>query len=154
LNEGGRPVTTPPPTSNQVALVERLVGVKLPETYVEFLRFSNGGHPEVDTFDFDAAGRHMEWGINRFFRLSTGPMAGSDDGEDVISQYQHRWPGAPREILPIAGDGLGNLICLDLTKEGNGRVVLWVHDREWPLLQVAESFEELIDALRLNPDYI
>lgn len=33
----------------------------------------------------------------------------------------------PREVLPFARDGGSSVVYLDLTKEGNGRVVAFVH---------------------------
>jgi hypothetical protein len=150
INEGGRPVTRPQPTPEQLAFVENLVGAKLPRSYVAFLMFSNGGGPEVDTFYFEAEGVRYEWGINEFFHISSDHAS----TESVVWNYTHRWSGAQREVLPIADDGVGNLICLDLSETGNEKVVLWVHDPVQPLLSVADSFETLIDSLVMNPDYI
>src|SRR6266566_5264290 len=109
MNEGGEPVNTPSPTPNQIANIENLVGTKLPPAYIEFLQFSNGGHPELGTFYFDYNGKAEEWGINSFFSISSD----FNSIEDVVWNYTHRWPGAPhmRTLLPIAGDGVGNLIC-------------------------------------------
>lgn len=151
INEGGKPVTRPQPTPSQIAFIENLVGAKLPSSYIAFLMFSNGGCPELDTFYIEAEGSRQEWAADRFFHVSSD----SDSTESVVWNYQHRWSGAKREILPIARDGGGNLICLDLTEPGSDRVVLWVHDVPGqPLLPVADSFEEFIDLLTMNPDYI
>jgi hypothetical protein len=151
INKGGRPVTRPRPTPGQLAYVEHLVGAKFPPSYVALLRFSNGGHPEVDTFYFEAEGVRHEWGIDRFFHISSD----IESVENVVWHYRHRWKGAPRGMLPIADDGVGNLICLDLSEIGDGKVVLWVHDDpDQPLLVAADSFEALIDSLVMNPDYI
>lgn len=151
MNEGGKPVTRPQPTPDQISFVENLVGAKLPSSYVAFLTFSNGGCPELDTFYFEVEDSRQEWAADRFFHVSSELKL----TENVVWNYKHRWDGAPREILPIARDGGRNLICLDLTETGRGRVVLWVHDvPNQPLLAVAGSFEEFIDLLTVNPDYI
>lgn len=137
----------PPPTPEQIASVENLIGAEIPESYVAFLRFSNGGFPRVCAFQDRVI--QEEWEVNHFFHLSSDIHS----TESVIWNYQHRWPGAPREILPIADDGSGNLICLDLTESGKGRVIVWVHDDpDLPIVEVADSFEEFVDSLMLPPD--
>jgi cell wall assembly regulator SMI1 len=139
----------PPPTSEQIEFVESLIGAKLPESYVAFLRFSNGGRPEARIFYDRTEGSREEWEVDRIFHLGSD----TNSTENVIWNYQHRWAGAPREVLPIAEDGSGNLICLDLTDQGNGRVIVWVHDDpDLPIVEVSNSFEEFIDSLALPPD--
>jgi len=148
---GGKPVTRPRPTRELVALVESTIGAGLPPSYVLFLDYSNGRCPGLGTFYVEAGQSHQEWGVDHFFHICSD----LDDYRNIMWQYRHRWANAAREILPIADDGSGNLICLDLTESGNGRVVLWVHDEPGqPILRVASSFEEFIDLLTVNPDYI
>ena len=151
LQENGEPVDRPEPTSPQVSFIEELVGRVLPQSYLQFLKYSNGGQPEQDTFYFTYNDEQQEWAVDTFFHIS------SDTGSfnNVVWEYRNRWNDAPRSFLPIAADGSGNLICLDLSEPGSSKVVLWVHDDpELPLLPVADSFEEFIDSLTINPDYI
>lgn len=151
INEGGKPVTRPQPTSDQISFVESLIGVKLPASYTEFLTFSNGGHPELDTFYFEIEGLQDEWNVNYFFCISSNPNAYGD----VVWNYKRYQTMIPEKVLPIADDGSGNLICLDLAKPKKESVVLWVHDAfEHQLRLVADSFEEFIDSLAKNPNYI
>ena len=163
LSVYGEPVTTPPPTADQLSLVERLIGAKLPAAYVEFLRFSNGGYPQLRTFyvEVEEKGYRETWSISSFFSITSDDLL-TEDTEEVPWNYWHRWDEAPREVLPIACTAFGDLICLDLTPEGNGRVVLWAHEvPEWArgtlpaadvLLPVAPSFEAFIDSLTTDPD--
>ena len=152
INEGGSPVTRPRPAPSQIAFVEDLVGAELPSSYIALLMFSNGGCPELDTFYVETVeGSRQPWAIDRFFHV----FSDLDSTENVVWSYRHRWSSARRAILPIGRDGGGNLICLDLTEPAAGRVVLWVHDVPgYLLLPVADSFEEFIDALTVNPDYV
>jgi len=151
VNDGGTPVRLPAPTTAQIAAIENLVGAMLPESYVTFLNFSNGGHPELDTIETNDG---QVWAVNRFFHV-TATTSDSSDTEDVVWRYHHRWPGARREILPIANDGGDNLFCLDLSRDSNGQIVCYIHDEPGlPLIHIASSFEALIDALVVNPDYI
>ena len=108
LNEGGRRVAALPPTAHQLAVVEQLVGATLPETYIRFLQFSNGGHPERNLFEIERDGQRFGWGVNSFFHIASD-VETTDDVGDVVWNYHHRWPGTPRELLPIARDGGGNL---------------------------------------------
>ncbi len=148
ITHPGRPIM-PPPTPEQIAFVENLVGAKLPSSYVALLMFSNGGCPEVCIFYDRTEGSHKEWSIDHFFHITSD----LDSTGNVVLYYRHRWPGAPREILPIADNGFGDLICLDLTEPGRDRVIVWVHDDpDLPIVEVADSFEEFIDSLTLPPD--
>ncbi len=143
----GEPI--PPPTSEQIACVETLIGAKLPESYAAFLRFSNGGWPRVCAFQDRTEGSREEWEVDHFFHIASD----INSTGNVVWNYRHRWPDASREILPIAEDAFGNFICLDLTASGKGRVIVWVHDDpDLPIVEVADSFEEFIDSLTLPHD--
>lgn len=74
----------------------------------------------------------LEMSVNIFFYVSSKKQA-NITAESVQWHYDHRWVWAEKEILFIAGDGVGNLICLDMLESGNGRVVMWIHD---PLLTI------------------
>jgi hypothetical protein len=151
LNEIGTVADRRPPTARQIAAVEQLIGASLPESYLTFLRFSNGGHPELDTFTLPTG---EEWAVNTFFHIASDTAA-TDDCEDVMWCYHHRWPGAHRALLPIANDGGANLFCLNLEGNRHGEVVVQVHDEPgFPQVHLADSFDEFVDGLALNPDYI
>ena len=151
LNDGGRPVTRPAPTSAEIAAVEDLIGRRLPSDYLAALAHSNGGHPELDTFPVTLGGVEQTWSLDTLFHL--GPDVDSSD--NVIGAYRRRPRDWPPEIVPIGDDGGGDLLALDLTDAGSGRVVLWVHDEPGAALaQVANSVESLIDSTTVNPDYI
>jgi hypothetical protein len=154
INDGGSPVRRPAPTPEQFRIVENLIGTQLPPAYIEFLQFANGGHPELDTFEVNHGEYHDEWGVSDFFYILSDSEH-SADLLDVVGRYHHRWPGAVREMLPIANDGGDNLFYLDLSAEGKGRVVVHIHDEPgFPIRPLANSFEEFIDNLMMNPDYI
>ncbi len=65
--------------------------------------------------------------------------------------------GIPHEIVPIATDGMGNYVCLDLRKRAE-RVAFWDKRHYWgtgewresDLHDVASSFEEFLGSLRPN----
>jgi hypothetical protein len=140
---GGPPPPSPMPEC--IAGLEEVIGAALPSSYVSFLMYSNGGWPTAASTFYDRTeGSKQEWGVSHFFHLCSGP----DSFESVLHQYRHRWEGAAREILPIADDGNGDLVCLELSESGSGRVIVWVHDDpDLPIVEVADSFEEFIDSL-------
>jgi hypothetical protein len=153
---------SPPPTASQIAVVERLVGKTLPKSYVDFLSFCNGCYTERNWFIVET-----DWGqsyhlVAGFYTISAETKDTDDSGE-VVSQYRHRGPGVPRDIVPIALTPLGDIIYLDLRKAANGRVVLLQHERPvWAsgkmpantalIVFVAPSFEAFLDLLTDPPE--
>ncbi len=85
-------------------------------------------------------------GVNNFFCITSKQNAKTNT-DSVQWNYENRWEDAEKHILPIARDGLGNLICLDMSDSGNGSVVIWIHDPLLPLQHVADSFEAFLDLL-------
>jgi len=136
------------PNENELRELEKSLGFCLPADYREFLQGANGGCPEVDTFE-DESGE--EWAINNFFFV--GPDINST--ESVVWNHLNRSPVIKPDFLPIARDGGGNVFLLNTGSTQSGEVWIWVHDEpENPLRKVSDQFEEFIDRLYLNPDYI
>jgi cell wall assembly regulator SMI1 len=152
LNEGGEPVTRPAPSVAEITLLEQELEAKLPQDYLDFLQFSNGGHPEVDTFYVTTGRVVQDWGISRFFNLTPEQPS----SEELTHNLRWFWAEVANGLLPIANDGGGNLICLDLRDGSYGSILLWVHDvgEKGLFIPVADSFGELMDSLEVNPDYI
>ena len=140
-----------PLVDTAVALVERSVGFTLPTAYVEFLRFSNGGYPELNTINVIWGGVPQTWSINNFFHTLATSLP-TKDTEEVIWNYRYRWPHMPVSVLPIARNGGGDLLCLHLQKEGENPVEVWTHDPPAGPLPVATSFEEFINLLTYYPE--
>ena len=126
-----------------------MVGAKLPASYVDFLRFSNGGFPQVGTFYIEHDGYREDWSVNNLFPASSDP----DSTETLEWNHSHQWPGIPSTVLPIARDAFGNLFCLDLSESGKGSVILLTHgDPARPWTKIFDSFEEFINSLEQSPD--
>lgn len=151
MNSRGGWAVTRPLTAEGLRSVEELVGKRLPSGYVEFLRFSNGGYPELDTFEYESVGGQREWSGTRFFHVSADP--GSTEG--VIWNHRNWYPGAPHTLLPIAENGFGDYLLLDLANDKNDRIVIWWHeipDEEQSFDHTGLSFEQMIDRLTRSPD--
>ena len=137
-----------PPDENELRELEKYLGCDLPRVYREFIQVANGASPEADSID-DEDGE--EWSVNNFFFV--GPDNGST--ESVVWNHINRWPGIPPDFLPIARDAGDNLFLMDTAAGHSDEVWIWVHDDpDKPLRKLADHFEEFIDRLYLNPDYI
>ncbi len=161
LQTCGRDVL-PPPTAQQIALVEEIIGRPLPQSYLTFLRFCNGCAPRLDYFTVE-----NEWGehgylVAAFYHISAKTVD-TDDSSEVVWQYINGDPEIPDEIVPIALTPFGDSIYLDLTELGDGRVVLEQHGLpEWAsgtlpantdlVIYVAPSFEAFLDLLITMPE--
>jgi hypothetical protein len=139
-----------PPTPDQIAFLQSHLGVKLPVSYISLLMHSNGGCPQLDTFYDKTEGSCEEWAVDHFLHISSD----KESTEDVLWHHKHLVrSGTAKEFVPIADDRFGNLICLDLTSQGNGQVIVSVHDDpDLPVVQVAESFEVFVDSLAPPPE--
>lgn len=147
LNEGGEFVRRMAPSNEEINNFEKLLGVKLPEDYLEFLRFSNGGHPELDSFLPENADADNRWAINRFYSLGAGY-----EPEDLKFVYDNWKSILGERCFPIAADGGGNQLYLDMAN--GGCVGICIHDQGFKRRLAAESFSEFIDKLERNTEYI
>jgi len=147
INEGGRPVKRPPPSSGQVADFERHSAIILPPSYLALLRHANGGHPELDSME--PANGGSRWAVNTFFHLS-------DDKTESGSLWRaaETWQQIlGKAALPIANDGGGNVFFID-TASNSGAVKVCIHDDNFAVRDLAASFEDFIDRLSIDPDFI
>ena len=149
INAGGRPVTREPPSPAAVSDFEKAFGLPVPDTLLTLLRFSNGGHPELDSFNPSGVEDTNSFGVNSFYFLTEDRQAPYSLWEAV-----RIWrPYIGQRALPFAEDGGGNIIFLDLTVDPPTVKVCW-HDENYRIGEMAPSFEEFIDGLCENPDYI
>jgi hypothetical protein len=153
---------TPPPTGEQIALVERLVGRSLPADYLALLRSCNGCQPTLDYFTVETAWGLQDYQVGAFYALSAA-TADTDDSGEVVWRYLNGDPDVPPGVLPIGLTPLGDEIYLDLTERGAGRVVLVQHELPaWAsgdlpantelLFEVAPSFAAFLDMLTVTPE--
>ena len=120
---------------------------QLLEISQKLLLFSNGGHPEIDSFyvpDIES------WfSVNQFYSLSN-----SDEDRNSICTAYLQWKNyIGHHKLPFANDGGGNQFVLDLYSTGTP-VFLCIHDEDFRLVKLSNSFEYFIDSLEENPDFI
>lgn len=149
VNEGGQAVTRKPPTDAQIANFQSQFGVTFPDEYLVFLRHSNGGHPEQNSFRPKGLAEDVVWGVNRFYHLDQD----QDDLEGLWAATKEWRRVIPGKVVPIGNDGGGNQLLLSFDQEPPG-VKLCLHDEGMRLIHVADSFAEFIDMLAEDPDMI
>lgn len=147
VNEYGAAVTRPPPTVEVIRAFEAEFGRPLPEDYLAFLRFCNGGHPELDIFVPKGGSISDAYAVNHFLRL-----------DDDVSAHWSLWhalsiwrPIVGELMLPFAETGTGDPFLLDFGTEPPC-VAYCAHDDDFAIYDVAPSFEAFIDGLQLYPE--
>ena len=144
INEGGEPVRRPPPSDAAIAAFEAELGMPLPDELKILLRFSNGGHPELDTVD----GGEGEFAVSRFFHLTE-----EDRGTESLWYALEEWrPIVGVDYIPFARTGGGDPFMLDVS-ETPPSVNICLHNEDMDIYEVSPSFEVFIDSLAINPNY-
>jgi hypothetical protein len=127
----------------EIDALESQLGVTLPEDYRNFLLTSNVATPEPNQYK---AGK-ITTSVAKFFGV------GKDDRDDLAAQKRIYEGRLPKNILPIALAGGGNLITLSVK---NGTVFFWDHEREATgdgapgfdnMERLASSFPEFLQRL-------
>jgi len=149
INEKGKPVSRNPPSAEIINQFQSHFGVILPEAYIELLRHTNGGHPELGSIMPIGRPNAARWGVNRFYHLD-------DDKSSATSLWNvtEKWQKILGEnAIAFASDGGGNQFFIDM-KTSPPSVKLCVHDENYAIVEIAPSFEIFIDALSFDPDMI
>ena len=148
------------PTPSEIEAIERKLEAKLPPDFVAFLDVANGGYldycirvppsPEGEVLSFCGL-------------YSTKPDSNGHYGHETFLgeiEFERRYKNIPKGVLPFARDGGSSVVYLDLTPEGAGRVVAFVHGlpswtglrQDDAYIEVAKSFAEFVDLLYVDLD--
>jgi hypothetical protein len=149
INEGGKRVKRPAPTKDVIDAFQAHFAVTLPDDYLQLLRHSNGGHPELDSIEPIGRLGAARWAVNRFYHLD-------DDKTSTASLWlaTERWRSTlGKDALPFAADGGGNQFFLDF-KTSPPTVKVCVHDEGFSIMDVAPSLEAFVNALSIDPDMV
>lgn len=145
-----------PITEQDIALVEQRLGKSIPPVYRTFLLAHNGGRPQPDGFSSygEKGGLHDQSRVDWLFGINTG--AYYNDLEQHFDMVRER--RVPANLLPIANDPGGNLICLSTAGAEVGTVYFWDHEFEVGndgdpptydnVFFIAGSFDEFLAGLR------
>lgn len=134
-----------------IAAIEQELAVQLPPDYRAFLLESNGGRPASNVFTYTRPDGPTAGIVDWFLGIHTG------DNES-LRRYVRRYKGRmPANLLPIAEDPFGNIICLAVTGDDTGRVYFWDHEYEASegeppatdnVYRIADSFSAFLASLK------
>ncbi len=110
----------PPATQKQLEAFEHSTGLKLPEEYRQLLGWRNG-QPDDCFEDFHPFSGEMFMSLASI-EATIATMIELLDTGDIDERHWHR------DWLPILADGSGNHTCIDLSTEGNGRIINFDHE--------------------------
>jgi len=138
-------------SSADLASLEQRLRIKLPDDYRAFLLRHNGGVPERAGFRFkDDPDPDSGSMVNRFLAVYDGRY---DNFEQTFQTFKGREPRLPAELVPIARDPGGNVICIATAGPNTGAVYFWDHEREGNrpsydnIHLIANNFEEFLEGL-------
>lgn len=141
-----------PTSTEDITAFEARRKIVFPEDYRQFLLKSNGGRPIPDVFD--VPGFEFRGGtVNAFYGLHNGPYSRL---EQAIEMYAGR---IPADLIPIAAEDCGNIVCIGWKGKRRGKVYFWDHENELDengrgrtdyenVYIVANSLGEFLDKLK------
>lgn len=139
-----------PLNEEDIAKLEILLGISLPIPYKNFLLSHNGGHPKLAGFYIQNNPSDNHGLIDYFLCIKE---------KDIynlltwIKRYKNR---IPSDLIPIAVDPGGNLVCLTVTGNNIGKIYFWDHEEEADegetpgyanIYPIANSFDEFVGSL-------
>jgi SMI1 / KNR4 family (SUKH-1) len=150
----------PAPTDTQLAAIENLLGARLPASFRDFLRVANGGYLEYVVDVRMGSGKTEPLCFCGLFSADEGTFCDGTFVGEIRSAREY--VKIPQGVLPFARDGGGSVVYLDLSLEGNGRVVAFVTGLpEWTglrtesgFIELASSFDEYVAKLRIDRDTV
>lgn len=134
--------------------IESLTGISIPDEYRAFLLKHNGGRPIPNTFPIEGLENNPFGDIQVFFGIDD-PV----ESCNVYWNYEVHKGRIPSNLLPIACDDGGDLICVSLFGEDAGALLFWDRHTEprqpsyENVYRIAASFSEFIDGIRELPEY-
>lgn len=133
-------------SSTELESIECELGISLPGPYRAFVLQHNGGHPELCAFEHSS--------VNRFLSFARG---GRSDFVDYFNLYKGDPRRMSQDLVPIASDPFGNLICISVSGARSGQIVFWDHEHESASNNenehlVSESFEMFLRSLTPLPE--
>lgn len=154
LYDSGRSVT-----QEDLTRAEERMGCTITATYRDFLLSHNGGRPEPNHFSVYGknGALYTTSAVDWFFGINTGAYYNSLEQHFAMVR-EHR---VPPNLLPIAGDPGGNLICLSVEGADVGTVYFWDHEEEADdsdpptygnVFFIASSFDAFLNGLHDNSD--
>ncbi|MEO1530399.1 MAG: SMI1/KNR4 family protein [Planctomycetota bacterium] len=128
----------PAPSQEEIAAVERVLGVQLPSDFIEFCRHYHGGFPDPDEIEVEGFGTTM---VNSIIPFVDVP----DERIRSIVSVVEAVEGLHHKLVPFAVEPGGNYFCFDY-RSANQKVVFWFHEQS-TIFDVCDSFTEFVEIL-------
>jgi hypothetical protein len=113
--------------------------LNLPNEYIDFLLKYNGGIPNSVYFledDSDVV-------INFFLSLGREEFNIEEYYIDMVIEQKN----IPNDILPIAEDAFGNIICISCRETDYGKIYFWDHEDGESLIEISKNISFLLNNL-------
>ncbi|WP_010583137.1 SMI1/KNR4 family protein [Schlesneria paludicola] len=139
-------------SKKKLSAVEKRLKIDLPEDYRQFMLTHNGGWPEPSEFKY-GDGPYTDSCVDWFLSIYDGEYS---NFEEYFEQFKGDEPRMPTELVPIALDPGGNLVCISTHGPNRGKVFFWDHEEEASdgqvpdyrnVYTVANSFTEFLSML-------
>jgi hypothetical protein len=141
-----------PATDEHVALVEQKLGYKLPASYVELMKYQNGGMPKKTNH---RTSRRTTWakdhiaitGIFSIGSMKPSSLCGKFGSQFWVDEWEYPPIGVYFADCPSAGH---DMLCLDYSECGSAgepRVVHVDQEIDYRITFVANTFESFIRGL-------
>ncbi len=144
------------PTKSEIAAFESRTGVQLPKEYVSFLvryGYASFRVPLVvpAAQPCAASNAHGYVCVEAFFGIPRDPSL-SDPNDDLDANYEDYQGRLLEKTLPIARDGVGNVILIGTEQPFKGQVFFW-SPATGDCCFISPTFAEFLMALRPDPSY-
>lgn len=138
-------------SESDIDVFETKNGIRLPESYREFLLKHNGGAPKQDTFVLPSH-RERKMDVKIFYGID-------HPNEFLQLQWQYDFhhenliDSAFSDLFPVGNDSFGDPIYLDLSSERYGAVIffdmvpIWKEHTAKDLYVVADTFSAFLNML-------
>ncbi|MDQ1143852.1 hypothetical protein QE429_000679 [Bacillus sp. SORGH_AS 510] len=136
--------------NKKLADYQDMIGYKLPQKYIDFLREYNGGDPDENIIEL-LNGEISSVAITDFFGIDVMKI------NDLVANFKVYKDRIPKGYIPIARTEGGNIVCL---AGDNGHLFFWDHENEFQnddienkkLLPLANNFENLLQMMKSVTD--
>ena len=132
-------------TESDILKFEQRIGLRLPIEYREFILLHNGGEPSPEVFPLIGHPTSKRDILNRFLCIEDGNLY------DISYMISILGDQLPNDLLPIAIDPGGNLICIGIKGERHSKIYFCaLHEGlsgEINIYPLADSFIRFLESL-------
>lgn len=130
-------------TESDLKTLEQRLNLRLPEQYWSFLLAHNGGWPIPNAFNLkNQSGPYTGSIVDKFLAIGAEPQ---DDFYDYYNTFKIINKRLPDNLVPIAYDPGGNLICISTSGHDTGYIYFWDHE-----LEEKEDLNRAVDLIAEN----